>query len=164
MSHVRIGTLLVGSALAVATIVLACGSPASSSGADDPDAEKGEEESFDSATSEGGAAPLPSTYPDGAPRPPEPDPLPQDTTDYGQRINDGTDCVFRTDASIEKGNVRSCCGGKPCEGHCVLFEGETTPTCSCFRIRGGCGENQMCCSGERTGCVSDTDVCGPLRH
>lgn len=37
----------------------------------------------------------------------------------------------------------ACCGGKPCNGHCVYAEDRTT-TCSCFGQAGGCPAGFVC--------------------
>jgi hypothetical protein len=45
----------------------------------------------------------------------------------------------------------SCCGGKPCNGHCVTND-DGTKGCSCFGVAGGCPAGYVC-SKEELKCV-----------
>ncbi|HEV7239194.1 MAG TPA: hypothetical protein VGQ36_08135 [Thermoanaerobaculia bacterium] len=37
----------------------------------------------------------------------------------------------------------ACCGGSPCNGHCVYADDGKT-TCSCFGLAGGCSQGFVC--------------------
>lgn len=39
--------------------------------------------------------------------------------------------------------VTACCGGNPCNGHCVFADSGRT-ACSCYGKAGGCGEGMIC--------------------
>ena len=54
-------------------------------------------------------------------------------------------------------NVGACCNDRPCHGLCVIEAGSKDTTCSCFGLRGGCPEGQVCC--KRTRSCTKLEVC-----
>jgi hypothetical protein len=50
----------------------------------------------------------------------------------------------------------ACCGGLPCNGHCVYAEDGKTTTCSCFGVAGGC-EQGFVCSKVAHKCVKEDE-------
>ena len=49
----------------------------------------------------------------------------------------------------------SCCNDKACIGQCVAADGDKIE-CTCFDVRGGCSEGQVCCKFRR-GCTLPKD-------
>ena len=60
-------------------------------------------------------------------------------------VDGGSDCGA---AEVPAGHneTRTCCGGVPCEGLCVIGEDSSNPFCYCAAIIGGCpAEASVCC-------------------
>lgn len=54
-------------------------------------------------------------------------------------------------------NVSACCNDTPCRGQCVIEPGSKDTTCSCFGVRGGCPEGEICC--KRTRSCAKLEIC-----
>lgn len=42
-------------------------------------------------------------------------------------------------------NLGACCNDKPCHGECVVEPESPQVQCSCYGMRGGCPEGEVCC-------------------
>jgi hypothetical protein len=64
-------------------------------------------------------------------------------------------CGVKVDIDPTLNQMRSCCGGKFCNGQCS----SELKACYCGQTAGGCGEGLVCCEGRR--CVK-ADKCEPV--